>query len=304
VTVFSVEAAKRISEAAVRAGVTQQVMLRPIGEDDVYFEGQEGGFPEKRLLAAAEQIADLPNIEVSGLTSFPCVHYNLGEDGKSTPALNPNVETIGRVAAQLRAAGFTISQINMPGNTSCETLPLLAGAGATHVEPGHGLLGTTPNHLFDAALPELPTYLFVSEISHHVDDRAYAFGGGLWSLLAGFLAGGRDAQIDALVGSTPDEARENLLRYVPQDQIIDYHAALTPGARVSVGDTAVLGFYTQMQMNRTFVVPVSGVATGDPQVEGVFDVGVNILDDEGLPLPLSESSARVRDVAARHGACS
>jgi predicted amino acid racemase len=301
VTVFTVEAAERISAAAVRAGRTQQLMLRPVADGDIYFEGQEGGFEESGILEAARRIADLPNVKITGLTSFPCVRYNLGDAHKTVPVINPNAGTLRRVAALLRDDGFEITQLNMPGNTSTETLPILAEAGATHVEPGHGLLGTTPNHLFDNSLPEQPSYLYVSEISHHVKDRAYAFGGGLWSLLAGFLSeDGSGVRIDALVGSTPDEVRRNVLRYVPQDQIIDYHAALQPGGAARVGDTAVLGFYTQMQMNRSFVAAVSGISLGQPQVEGIFDVGVNLLDDLGQPYPVSETTARIAEVAARH----
>ncbi len=74
-----------------------------------------------------------------------------------------------------------IKQINAPGNTSSETLPVPAKKGATHVESGHGLLGTTPNHIFKPNLPERPTYVYLAEVSHFVDGEAYAFGGGLWS---------------------------------------------------------------------------------------------------------------------------
>jgi predicted amino acid racemase len=303
ITVFSVEAARRISEAAVRAGRTVQLMMRPIADGDVYFEGQEGGFEEATILDDARRIADLPNVQIVGLTSFPCIRYNLGDPASSTPEANPNTATLRRVAEKLREAGFDIRQMNMPGNTSCETLPLLAREGATHVEPGHGLLGTTPNHLFDNSLPELPSYVFVSEISHHVKDRAYAFGGGLWSLLAGFLPDdGAGLRIDAMVGATPEEIRANVLRYIPQDQIIDYHAALVPGDRVQVGNTALFGFYTQMQMTRSFTVPVSGISRGEARVEGLFDVGANLLDATGTPLPLEEATSRVREVAARYAA--
>jgi predicted amino acid racemase len=303
VTVFTVEAARRISEQAVRAGRTVHLMMRPVADGDVYFEGQEGGFEEATILDEAQRIAELPNVEIMGLTSFPCIRYNLGDPGSSAPVANPNTATLRRVAENLRAAGFDIRQMNMPGNTSCETMPLLAGEGATHVEPGHGLLGTTPNHLFDNSLPELPSYVFVSEISHHVKDRAFAFGGGLWSLLAGFLAeGDAELRIDAMVGATPEEIRAKVLRYVPQDQIIDYHAALEPGGDVRVGDTALFGFYTQMQMTRSFTVPVSGISRGEPRVEGVFDVGANLLDVTGTPLPLEEATAQVREVAARYAA--
>jgi predicted amino acid racemase len=121
-------------------------------------------------------------------------------------------------------------------------MPMLAEHGATHVEPGHGLLGTTPNHAFLDGLPEAPAYVYVSEISHHVGERAYAFGGGLFRDI--YQEG---AQASALVGSTFADARENAVQYLDDiPQIIDYHAVLADGARCRVGDTALFGFRTQM----------------------------------------------------------
>jgi predicted amino acid racemase len=302
ITVFTVEAAERISAAAAGTGRTQELLLRPVAEGDVFFEGQEGGFPEAEIVECAQRISALPNVTIVGLTSFPCIRYNLSDAAKSAPVLNPNAATLRRVAQRLVDAGFEMRHINMPGNTSTETMPLFAEAGATHVEPGHGLLGSTPNHLFDNALPELPSYVYVSEVSHHVGDRAYAFGGGLWTLLAGFLDE-KDKPvrpIDALVGASAEEAYRNVLRYVPVDQIIDYHAPLVPGANVRVGDTVVMGFYTQMQMNRSYTAAVSGIATGQPRVEGLFDVGANLLDDSGMPVPLGDAIATVNALAARY----
>jgi predicted amino acid racemase len=304
ITVFTVEAAERISAAARRQGRTQDLLLRPIGPDDVFFPGQEGGFPEGEIIAAAERIAALPNVNIVGLTTFPSVRYNFGDSDRSQPVLNPNADTLRRVAQRLTDAGIVVRHINMPGNTSSETMPLLAQAGATHVEPGHGLLGTTPNHLFDNNLPELPAYVYVSEISHHVGERAYAFGGALWTLMTGFL-GNPDAPpilVEALVGANLEEATRNVLRYVAVDQIIDYHAPLEPGDRVRVGDSVVMGFYTQMQMNRSYVAAVSGIAAGEPRVEGLFDVGTNLIDISGAQVPLNDAIARVRDVAARYTA--
>jgi predicted amino acid racemase len=299
ITVFSVENARQISEAAGRAGVTQDLLLRPIGKDDIFFEGQEGGFPEATILEAAKEITALPNVRITGVTSFPCVRYNFGEAGHSEPVANPNLATVARVAQALRdELGLEITQLNTPGNTSIETLPLLAAGGSTHVEPGHGLIGSTPNQILDATQPEIPTYVFLSEVSHHFNGRAYAFGGGLWGQMAGFLnlPDGTFPRHQALVGSDLDSLRATALEFEPQEQIIDYHGALFPGDRAQVGDTVVMGIYTQAQMTRSYIVPVSGISTGEPEAHGIFDVGTHMLDEDYNPVPTDEAR-RLIDVA-------
>ena len=70
-------------------------------------------------------------------------------------------------------------EINAPGTTSTEILPMLASAGATQIEPGHGLTGTTPLHVFED-LPEIPAVVYLSEVSHLIGDEAFCFGGGLY----------------------------------------------------------------------------------------------------------------------------
>ena len=303
VTVFSVETARRISEAATALGVKQDLLIRPIGAEDVYFEGQEGGFPEDELEDAVSEIVKLPNVRIVGVTSFPCARYNFGETDRSEPVANPNLATIVRVADLLRSRfGLEITQINAPGNTAVETMKVLAEGGATHVEPGHGLLGTTPNHIFDGTQPELPTYVYVTEVSHHYNGRAYAFGGGLWSLLAGFLnpADAPPTPVQALVGSNLDSLRATALEYEPQNQIIDYHASLLDGERVRVGDTVVLAFYTQTQMTRSYTVPVSGIAAGEPEAHGIFDMGTNLLDDDYVPVPPATVVDSIRRVLERY----
>lgn len=303
ITVYSLENARVISEAARRLGVTQDLLVRPVAEDDVYFPGQEGGFPEEQVVDAVAEIQRLSNVRVVGVTSFPCVRYNFGEAGRSEPQANPNLATIARVAEELGSRlGLEITQVNAPGNTAVETMPLLAAAGATHVEPGHGLLGTTPNHIFDGNQPELPTYVYVSEVSHHYRGRAYAFGGGLWSLMAGFLdvPGGDPTPAQALVGRDADSLWSTALEYEPQEQIIDYHASLLDGERVDVGDTVVMAIYTQMQMTRSYTVPVSGIASGDIAAHGIFDPGTNMLDADYAPVPPQRVVGEIREVLERY----
>jgi predicted amino acid racemase len=303
ITVFSVENARQVSEAAARAGVEQGLLVRPIGADDVFFEGQEGGFPEDEVVAAVAEIQKLPNVRVVGLTSFPCVRYNFGEASPSEPVANPNLATLARVAQALRdELGLELEQINTPGNTSSETMGVLAAGGSTHVEPGHGLLGTTPNQILDPSQPELPTYVYVSEVSHHYNGRAYAFGGGFWTSMAGFLRlpDGTEPHLQALVGSDLEQLRSTVLEFERLDQIIDYHGALYPGEGVAVGDTVVMGLYTQAQMTRSYVVPVSGISTGEPEAHGVWDVGTHLLDEDYSAVGTAEARRVIERAVERY----
>ena len=47
---------------------------------------------------------------------------------------------------------------------------MLAAAGATQIEPGHGLTGTTPLHAVED-LPETPAVVYLSEVSHLIGAR-------------------------------------------------------------------------------------------------------------------------------------
>ncbi len=280
ITVYNVEHARWIDEAAAAQAVQQDLMVRVYAPGDVFFDGQEGGVPEEQVAEVARAIGAMRNVRLIGVTSFPCVRYNpLPDDPRA--ALNPNAGTVLRAVATLRDLGFEIKQINMPGNTSSMTMSMLAEAGATHVEPGHGLLGTTPNHLYMDGLPERPSYTHVSEISHYVGDRAYAYGGGLFSDMKrpGFTA-------QALVGATWSEARGNRVEFLQDiEQVIDYHLILRPAGRCRIGDSAVFGFRPQMQMTRSYLAPVSGLSgNGQVKVHYLFDHAATALDERYNPV--------------------
>ena len=279
ITVYNVEHAQWIDSAAAQLGIVQDLLIRVSAPGDVFFDGQEGGFSEDEVPAAAEAIAHLPHVRLVGVTAFPCVRYNHQPD--ETAELTPNMHTILRAAAKIRELGFEVKQINAPGNTSSMIMPLLAQYGATHVEPGHGLLGTTPNHAFIGTLPERPTYAYVTEISHHVGDRAYAYGGGLFH--DGYITG---SNVGALVGSTWDEAQNNGVEYLQEiKQIIDYHVVLQPGDRCRVGDTALLGYRTQMQMTHSYIAPISGLSgKRELTLHYLFDHASTALDENFNPV--------------------
>jgi hypothetical protein len=87
------------------------------------------------------------------------------------------------------------------------------------------------------------------------------------------------------VGSTWEEARENRVRYFSDiEQIIDYHAVLSPAERCRVGDTALFGFRTQMQMTRSYVAPISGLSRGEPKLHYLFDTANTALDEHFDPV--------------------
>ncbi len=293
-TVYSVEQARYISEAAGRQGRTQDLLLRPVAEGDIFFEGQEGGFPEAQVIAAAREIAGLPNVRIAGVTSFPCIKYNRTADDPVEPA--PNFRTILRVADRLRRElGIKITQINAPGNTSSQTFSMLKEMGATHVEPGHGLLGTTPNHAFRQGLPERPAYCYLTEVSHVVGDEAYVFGGGFWTDIAtpGYVS-------HALVGRTPEQALASDVTSVPKKTIIDYHGSVIPKSACRIGDSVVFAFRAQTQMTRSYIAVVAGIERDTPEVAGLFDHAGTMLDRTFIPVPLDDARHRIEDVTTRY----
>ncbi len=277
ITIYNIEHARWIDTVAAQLSVTQNLLIRVFAPGDVFFDGQEGGFAESEVPAIVHALSALPHVRLVGVTAFPCVRYNQEADEAVT--VTPNLHTILRVAATLRDLGVEVTQINAPGNTSSITMPLLAQYGATHVEPGHGLLGTTPNHYFNGTLPERPAYTYVTEVSHHVGDRAYAYGGGIFH--DGYMT-----KFHALVGATWDEARTNAVEYLHDiKQIIDYHMVLQPGKRCNVGDTALLCYRTQMQMTRSYIALVSGLAgKNEMRLHYLFDHAGTALDERFDPV--------------------
>jgi predicted amino acid racemase len=155
-------------------------------------------------------------------------------------------------------------------------VPLLAELEATHIEPGHGFLGTTPFHLQHDDQPEIPAACYVSEVAHHWAGKAYVYGGGFFVddpewLEPGFVR-------HALVGRTPDELLDHRARFVGAGSGssgdfggIDYYGRLEvdPG-EAPVGATVVFGFRIQSFVTRANVAVIDHV-DGVPRLLGIFD---------------------------------
>lgn len=277
-TVFSPNKATEASAAAARIGRVQDLLVRVFAPGDEFYSGHEGGIPLEDLPAMIGHIAGLPGVRFAGLTTFPALLFDPATGRART---TPNMATLTRAAEsvqQHRGEDQEILQINAPGTTSTAVLAQLAEAGATQVEPGHGLTGTTPLHAVDD-LPEQPAVCYVSEIAHIHQGTPFCFGGGLYiDPVFG------DYQTTAVVAHDPSEAATKPMAVdMPDPATIDYYAKLKPESdrTVSEGDTVVFGFRIQAFVTRAFVVGVAGVRSSAPSVAGIWDVLGNPVNWEG-----------------------
>jgi predicted amino acid racemase len=268
-TVFNLEKAREVSNAAQQMGRVQDLLLRVVRPGDTFYPTHDGGFALADIVSSAREIARLPNVRVVGVTSFPTLLFDLQ---KREIHLTPNMETLRLAADRLRReVGLEITQINAPGTTSAETMQLLADAGATHVEPGHGFTGTTPWHAY-ADLPEKPAICYLSEVTDIRAAQAYVLGGGLYvdPVIPPY-------QVRAFVGTDGDQALANIADAdLGSPAGIDYYGFLDRGtARVEIGDSVVFGFRVQAFVTRAHIAVVRGVSRHRPKLAGLWDVAGN-----------------------------
>lgn len=254
-TVYSVEKAKEIGKAAVRHGFVQPIMLRVLGKDDDLYPGQCGGFPLENLDAVVKEIERIDGVHIAGVCSFPCLLYS-DEAHEIMPM--PNAETVKQAAQRLEELGYKDLELNMPSVSCTATIPEVAKLGGTHMEPGHGLTGTTPYHRDHDAVEGIG-YVYVSEVSHSLGSKSYCYGGGHYrrSHVAGALVGISTSDMK-VVHVTP-----------PTDESIDYHFELSESCHID--DCVIMCFRTQIFVTRSEVAVVSGISTGAPKLEGIYD---------------------------------
>ncbi|MEM9577675.1 MAG: alanine racemase [Pseudomonadota bacterium] len=259
-TVFSDAKAQEAASAANKAGREQALMARIQTEGDTFYRGHEGGFEADGIIDVAKGLDSLQGGQFAGITTFPALLFDQ-ETRKVKPT--PNLTTLNKAAEVLTQAGRSGIAINAPGTTSSAVLSALADAGATQVEPGNGLHGTTPLHAVED-LPEDPAVLYLSEVSHHHGGKAYCFGGGLYidPVFPKY-------QVRALVSGSPT-AKPAALRNVeiPGYSAIDYYAMIDAEGETAPapGDSVVFGFRGQAFITRAMVVGLKGVESGNPQV--------------------------------------
>ncbi|WP_312641057.1 alanine racemase [Hydrogenoanaerobacterium sp.] len=261
--VYNLEKAQAISKA-MPEGKVQKVMARIYGEGDSFYKGHEGGFSAEHILQTVNELNGLKGIEFAGIATFPAQLFNYKT---MSVEHTHNYQTLLKTAEVLRKAGYSEVEVNAPGTTSSMLFEELAASGVTQVEPGHGLTGTTPLHAF-RDLAEEPAIAYISEVSHIYGGKPYCFGGGM------YIDPVFDRyEVKACVGSTAEQAlAQRIPCDIPSPAAIDYYGILQPETRhsVKVGDSVVFGFRTQAFVTRAYMVPISGIHSKKPKVEGIF----------------------------------
>ena len=263
-TVFNHQKALEASIASGKVGRVQILLARIQAEGDTFYPGHEGGFSASEVVRVADTFDQLPNAQFAGITTFPALLFD-PKLGKISPTAN--LRTLESAAEALAASGRKAIEINAPGTTSKIMMSALSSAGATQVEPGHGLTGSTPLHAV-LDLPEDPAMLYLSEVSHIHNGCPYCFGGGMYidPVFPPY-------QVQAYVGTDADAALKNLVNAnLPAPSAIDYYGILdaNENTAVHVGDTVLFGFRAQAFVTRAYIVPVSGISTGQPCIEGIW----------------------------------
>ncbi|MDR6685731.1 putative amino acid racemase [Arthrobacter sp. 1088] len=276
-TVFSEAKAREAGAAALKRGRTQDVLLRVAAPGDRFYTGHEGGFALEQIVAAADLIDSIPGVRFGGITTFPATLFD-PDTGTAMPT--PNRGTLMRAAKLLTASGRVGFQINAPGTTSVSVLEGLARDGATQVEPGHGLTGTTPLHAV-TDLVEEPAIAYVTEVSHLWNNKAYVFGGGFY--VDPVL--GKSTTPALVVGRGDDVSAAPALPVdMPAAEAIDYYATIpTADKHIAEGDTVIFGFRPQVFVTRALTAAISGISAGKPHVEGVWAA------DGSAPLTLASA---------------
>jgi predicted amino acid racemase len=264
-TIFNMEKAGEAAAANKKLGQTQALLARINATGDRFYRGHEGGFAAADIVAIADRLDALDGARFAGVTTFPALLFD-ETTGKVKPT--PNLATLERAAEALAKAGRRDIEINTPGTTSSAVLAALASAGATQVEPGHGLTGTTPLHAVQD-LPETPAVVYLSEVSHLHGSEAFCFGGGLY-IDPVFPA----YPVKAMVAREPTSAASALAPVdIPPPAAIDYYGMIDASgpAKPRVGDSVIFGFRPQAFVTRAYVVGVKGLSTGNPAVETIHD---------------------------------
>jgi len=260
ITVFSIEKARQLSQVALKENLQVNILLRVVDKDDFIYSGQTGGIALSELERSLEVLNTLANLKIAGVTAFPCTIFdplkNKFIPTKNMHTLNKAAEIITKHYAKEHL------QINAPGNSCCDTFPIIRRYGATHAEPGNALTGTTPLHAM-CNQPEKPALIHVTEISHEYKNTYYCYGGGLYR---------RSTVTKALVGKDPNALIEAKV-LSPEKTSIDYYVGLKMGAKgkANIGDSVLWSSRAQLFVTRSSVAVVRDIRKGKPKLVGIYN---------------------------------
>lgn len=290
VTVYSFEKAAQLSAAAISAGVTQKVLIRVNGPEDILTTAVAGGTPEAEALDLITRIDALDGLSFAGLTTYPGVRFELTQQRW---VRTTNFETMMRVRdAVQEQLDLKVEHLNPAGNNCTASLDLLAEGGATHCEPGQAFVGGLVANGFTDQ-PEVPAIAYVSEVTHHWAGVPYYYAP---SMVANTTIGIWHHTYYDTLGASVSRAGidplDNLVRthaqsFAASDPSAWIYGALQLGrhATAAVGDTVVCGFRCQVyRSNGGRLAVVDGTQTGEPRLVGLYDRnGIRLADRTGRP---------------------
>jgi len=297
VTVYTVEAARRVSEACVSLGRMQPlyVTVGRSGDEGTHPE-LFGGWDEAECVDGIRPILDLPNVCVAGIAQHVTIDYASQDDPYTARPTEAFFTALRARELLERELGLDDLRINCSGNCNAVTAGILASYGATDIEPGAALVGSGRFHaLLD--MPEIPAQVFVSEVTHHWGENAYAIGGGfgfVWDM------GGTLAPFRGLVGRSLDQARRQQLEFVGPPWYDVFGLFRDPGRIASIGDTLLFVHLPQVIMERCYVAAVSGISAQRPNVEALLDSEGTLLDNDRNPASVDAARASVERVRRKY----
>lgn len=253
-TVFTFEKLKEINEVAKKLNIIQDVILKVYSEKDLQYPAQEGGIHLDTLKQFIEDAKTLEHVAIVGATAFPAFLYDLE---KKDIEKTHNYQSIMRAISLMKQMGCTIKQVNAPSTTSVRTLQLMENTPVTHGEPGHGLTGSTPAHALED-MPEKPSVVYLSEVSHNFGKDSYAYGGGHY----------RRSHVKEALNVYKDQKSVVPVEAIAPDNI-DYYFKLKQNLPVS--SPIIMAFRFQIFVTRSRVAIIKGVQSNNPEILGIYD---------------------------------
>lgn len=253
-TIYSIEKMQEIDCVARKSGIVQAIMVKIADSNCLIYDGQQSGFSIEELESLVDASKTMPNIRIEGVTSFPCMLYN---EQTMKVEKTTNFDILIQAKEKLESLGCKIVEVNAPSSNMTGSMELAAQFHATTVEPGHALTGTTPYHA-NHSEGEIPSILYLTEVSHQYQDFSYCYGGGHYR---------RSHMKNALVIDSANQRMNSLIK-APSDDNIDYTFQLDRKFEVSA--TVIACFRTQIFTTRSHVALIDP-RKEEPVVLGRYD---------------------------------
>lgn len=261
-TVYSLEKAREINEVCKEVGKKQKISLKFIDDGCMIYPSQESGFKMSDIASIVEQLLELCNLEIAGITAFPAFLFS--EEKREIEATH-NSFVLEKAAEYLEERLQYKIHRNLPSCSQKSIMKKIHVMKGTQAEPGNSITGTTPNN-YNGSASEIPAILYLTEISHNYEGKSYCYGGGLYCR-------GRAKNAIVFGGNKKRIVDVNM----PCSENIDYYFSLEYEGDVS--STVIMSFRAQIFDTRSQVILIEGLRTNKPRIIGRYDSQGRVLGD-------------------------